>query len=59
MAKNCGRLEGETEVVGREVHELRGQRSKSLRPSSLAVMVKREIRYSKCEEIHIMYQSRK
>ena len=40
VAKNCGRLEGETEVVGREVHELRGQRSKSLRPSSLAVMVK-------------------
>jgi hypothetical protein len=39
VAKNCGRLEGKTEVVGREVHELRGQRSKSLRPSSLAVMV--------------------
>ena len=27
------------EIVGREVNELRGQKSKSLRPSSLAVMV--------------------
>ncbi|MBT5716017.1 MAG: hypothetical protein HOI70_03810 [Opitutae bacterium] len=39
VAKNCGQLEGEMEIVGREVYELRGQRSKSLRPSSLAVMV--------------------
>lgn len=40
VAKNCGRLEGESEVIGREVHELRAQKSKSLRPSALAVMVK-------------------
>lgn len=40
VAKNCGRLEGQSEVIGREVHELRGQKSKSLRPSALAVMVK-------------------
>ena len=39
VAKNCGQLEGQMEVVGREVNQLRGQRSKSLRPSSLAVMV--------------------
>jgi hypothetical protein len=39
VAKNCGQLEGGMEIVGREVYELRGQRSKSLRPSSLAVMV--------------------
>lgn len=40
VAKNCGRLEGESEVIGREVHELRAQKSKSLRPSALAVMVR-------------------
>ena len=39
VARNCGQLEGEMEIVGREVAQLRGQRSKSLRPSSLAVMV--------------------
>ena len=39
VAKSCGQLEGDMEIVGREVYELRGQRSKSLRPSSLAVMV--------------------
>ncbi len=39
VAKNCGKLEGEMEIVGREVYELRGQKSKSLRPSSLAIMV--------------------
>ena len=39
VAKSCGQLEGEMEIVGREVYELRGQRAKSLRPSSLAVMV--------------------
>jgi len=40
VAKNCGKLEGEMEIVSREVYELRGQKSKSLRPSNLAVMVK-------------------
>ena len=39
VAKSCGELEGQMEIVGREVYELRGQRSQSLRPSSLAVMV--------------------
>jgi hypothetical protein len=39
VAKNCGQLEGEMEIVGREVNQLRGQRSKSLRPSSLAIMI--------------------
>jgi len=39
VAKNCGKLEGEMEIVGREVNQLRGQRSNSLRPSSLAIMV--------------------
>ena len=39
MAKNCGQLEGQMEIVGREVNQLRGQKSNSLRPSSLAVMV--------------------
>tara|TARA_B100000963_G_scaffold292730_1_gene262993 strand:- start:158 stop:523 length:366 start_codon:yes stop_codon:yes gene_type:complete len=39
VARNCGQLEGEMEIVGREVAQLRGQRAKSLRPSSLAVMV--------------------
>ena len=39
VAKNCGQLEGQMEIVGREVNQLRGQKSKSLRPSSLAVMV--------------------
>ena len=39
VAKNCGQLEGQMEIVGREVNQLRGQKSNSLRPSSLAVMV--------------------
>jgi len=39
VAKNCGQMEGQMEIVGREVNQLRGQKSKSLRPSSLAVMV--------------------
>ena len=30
VAKSCGELEGQMEIVGREVHELRGQRSQSL-----------------------------
>ena len=39
VARSCGKLEGEMEVVSRGVQDLRGQRSKSLRPSSLAIMV--------------------
>jgi hypothetical protein len=39
VARNCGKLEGEMEIVSRGVQVLRGQRSKSLRPSSLAIMV--------------------
>lgn len=40
VAKNCGKIEGKMEVVARSLHELRAERSKSLRPSTLAVMVK-------------------
>ena len=40
IAKNCGKLEDQREMVARELHELRGQRSRSLRPSTLAGMVK-------------------
>lgn len=39
VAKNCGKIEGKMEVVARNLHELRAERSKSLRPSTLAVMV--------------------
>ena len=44
VAKNCGQLEGQMEIVGREVNQLRGQKSKSLRPSSLA---RRQLRSSR------------
>lgn len=39
VAKRCGELEDEREIVSREFHELRGQKSRSLRPSTLAAMV--------------------
>jgi hypothetical protein len=39
VAKRCGELEDEREIVSREVQELRGQRSRALRPSTLASMV--------------------
>ena len=39
VAKQCGKLEDEREIVSREVQELRGQKSRSLRPSTLASMV--------------------
>ena len=39
VAKHCGELEDEREIVSREVQELRGQRSRALRPSTLAAMV--------------------
>jgi hypothetical protein len=38
-AKKCGRMEDEREMVGRELRELRGQRSKMMRPAVLAKMV--------------------
>jgi len=52
VAKSCGQLEGEMEIVGREVYELRGQRSKSLRPSSLAVMVAGRLSMPKSENTY-------
>ena len=39
VAKRCGILEDEREVLSREVQELRGQRSWAMRPSTLASMV--------------------
>ena len=39
VAKKCGQLETDREVVSRELYELRGQKSRSLRPSTLAAMV--------------------
>jgi DNA repair ATPase RecN len=39
IAKECGNLEDELEIVAREVHELRAQKSRAMRPSSLASMV--------------------
>jgi len=38
-AKICGRMEDEREMVARELRELRGQRSKLMRPAMLASMV--------------------
>ena len=40
IAKECRNLEDELEIVAREVHELRAQCSRAMRPSSLASMVK-------------------
>ena len=39
VAKQCGDLEDELEIIAREVHELRAQKSRAMRPSSLASMV--------------------
>ena len=39
IARECGELEDELEIVAREVHELRAQYSRAMRPSSLASMV--------------------
>jgi len=39
VAKKCGQLETGREVVSRELYELRGQKSRALRPSTLAAMV--------------------
>ena len=38
-AKKCGNLEDQREMVARELRELRGQKSKMLRPSVLARLV--------------------
>lgn len=39
IANECGDLEDELEIVAREVHELRAQRSRAMRPSNLASLV--------------------
>jgi hypothetical protein len=39
VAKHCRTLEDRREIVSREVQDLRGERSRSLRPSTLAAMV--------------------
>ena len=39
VAKHCGELEDQREIVSREVQELRALRSRILRPSTLASMV--------------------
>jgi hypothetical protein len=39
VAKHCRELEDRREVVSREVQDLRGEKSRSLRPSTLAAMV--------------------
>ena len=44
IAKECGELEDELEIVAREVHELRAQYSRSMRPSTLASMVSGRLR---------------
>ena len=39
VAKHCRNLEDRREIVSREVQDLRGEKSRSLRPSTLAAMV--------------------
>lgn len=39
VAKHCRELEDRREIVSREVQDLRGEKSRSLRPSTLAAMV--------------------
>ncbi len=39
VARECGDLEDELEIVAREVHELRAQYSRAMRPAALASMV--------------------
>ncbi len=38
-AGNCAKLEDQREMVARELHELRGRKSRLMRPSALAGMV--------------------
>ena len=44
VAKECGELEDELEIVAREVHELRAQYSRSMRPAALASLVDGRLR---------------
>ena len=46
-----GQLETDREVVSRELYELRGQKSRSLRPSTLAAMVSGRLR---CRDLKIL-----
>ena len=39
VAKHCRNLEDRREIASREVQDLRGEKSRSLRPSTLAAMV--------------------
>ena len=39
-AKNCGKLEDQREMVARELREIRGKKSRMLRPSMIAQLVK-------------------
>ena len=39
VAKHCRNLEDRREIVSREVQDLRGEKSRSLKPSTLAAMV--------------------
>ncbi len=38
-AKNCGKLEDQREMVARELQELRGKKSRMMRPSMIAQLV--------------------
>ena len=49
VAKDCGELEDELEIVAREVHELRAQYSRAMRPSSLASMVTGRLKMPKAQ----------
>ena len=54
IAAECGVLEDEREVLLREVQELRGQRSWSMRPSVLASMVEGRLKMGVPERtIHV------
>jgi hypothetical protein len=60
IAKNCGKLEDQREMVARELHELRGQRSRSLRPSTLAGMVQgRLVMPSPAKTVHVSVREMK
>ena len=49
VAKDCVELEDELEIVAREVHELRAQYSRAMRPSSLASMVNGRLEMPKAQ----------
>jgi len=53
-AKKCGNLEDQREMVARELHELRGQKSTMLRPSVLAQFVAGRLTVPKASKtVHI------